>query len=494
VDDRLCPPKNEHFQVEAIMRVLIADDSVARSKAVRALFPKVSAKGPAAGAVVVSCATGKARKDECSCAGVDLGDQPEHAATVLDALGIALMNRGCLEEGAALVEKALRIRRKAFGDDHPSTAASLNSFSRVLRERGDFGEAADAANDALRINRAAFGERGLPVAVSLYELGLALIQQGRFAEAYKTASEGLSILRALGLESTDPHTTRLLDTRARAEAGMGRFTDASATYDVLLKLDVAQLGTKQHPKYATHLANHGLVKIRLGRERDAERYFRDAIKLYGDTLGRRCHPNLIDAMANLGALLRRPKSTPARIAEAGKIFQRVLQLSTKVRGPSHVLVGNDYANYARWQYDAGRGREARKTFATALAIYRKNVSAGRLDPDHSFIAEAQTWLGRLLVEEDTASAARQAEPILSEAVKKWPVQRGPGTAGEAVAKVCLGRALWLIDNGAADACRLICEGYRILQTVAADPAFMRRVEAWIEQQGCDCDGTPLQAV
>ena len=80
MDDRLCPPKNEHFQVEAIMRVLIADDSVARSKAVRALFPKVSAKGPAAGAVVVSCATGKARKDECSCAGVDLGDQPEHAA------------------------------------------------------------------------------------------------------------------------------------------------------------------------------------------------------------------------------------------------------------------------------------------------------------------------------------------------------------------------------------------------------------------------------
>jgi tetratricopeptide (TPR) repeat protein len=494
LDRSAVPSNNEHFGVEAIMRVLIADESVARSKAVRALFPKIPAKGPAAGEVVVSCATGKARKDDCSCAGVDLGDQPEHAAAVLDALGISLMNRGCLEEGAELIEKALRIRRKAFGDDHPSTAASLNSFSRVLRERGDFGEAADAANDALRINRAVFGERGLPVAVSLYEVGVVQIQQGRFAEAQKSASEGLAILRALGLESTDPYTTRLLDIRARAEAGMGKFTEASATYDALLKLDLAQLGTKQHPKYATHLANHGLVKVRLGNEREAERHFRDAIKLYGDTLGRPCHPNLIDAMANLGSLLRRPKTTPARLAEAGNIFQSVLKLSTKVRGAAHVLVGNDYANYGRWQYDTGSGREAKKTFAAALGIYRKNVSGGRLDPDHSFIAEAQTWLGRVLVEEDTAAAAKQAQPILAEAIAKWPVQRGPGTAGEAVAKACLGRSLWLIDNGSTDACRLVCEGYRILRSASADPAFMRRVEAWIKQQGCDCDGMPLAAV
>lgn len=476
------------------MRVLIANEAVARSKALRAYFPKVSARGPAAGEVMVSCAPPKARKDDCNCGGVDLGDQPEHAAAILDALGVSLLNRGCLEEGSELIEKALRIRRRLFGDDHPATAQSLNSFSRVLRERGDFGEAADAANDALRINRAVFGDRGPPVAISLYELGVVQVQQGQFAGAEKSASEGLDILRALGLEATDPNTTRLLDVRARAEAGLGKLPDASATYDVLLKLDLKQLGTRHHPKYATHLANHGVVKEGLQRAREAERHYRDAIELYGATLDRPCHPNLIDAMANLGSLLRAPKTTPARLAEAGKVLLKTLRLDAKVRGGSHILVGNDWANFARWLYDTGKVRDAKRGFSTALGIYRKNVASDRLDGNHSFIAEAETWLGRLLVEEDTAASAKQAQRLLADAIRKWPIQRGAGTLGEGVAKTCLGRAFWLQGRTSGDACRVLCEGYRIVRALSPDPVFVRRVERWIEQMGCACDGQPLAAV
>jgi hypothetical protein len=133
------------------MRILIADDEVAQSKTLRPMFAagrnrktkvKAVAGAPAVGQLIVARAPRKSElrraQGRAALAGdsLDLGDQPEHAATILDSLGIALLNRGMLDEGARLIELALQIRRKAFGNDHPATALSLNSYARVERERG----------------------------------------------------------------------------------------------------------------------------------------------------------------------------------------------------------------------------------------------------------------------------------------------------------------------------------------------------------------------
>ena len=133
------------------MRILIDDAAPATSKGARGRAATAVKRGRSpAGQIAVSCGPRKTGVDkECACAGIDLGDQPEHASAVIDALGVALLNRGCLVEGAKLVEQALRIRRKVFGDDHPTTALSFNSFARVLRERGELsGRGEDLAGGA----------------------------------------------------------------------------------------------------------------------------------------------------------------------------------------------------------------------------------------------------------------------------------------------------------------------------------------------------------
>lgn len=479
------------------MRILIADDSMVTAKALRPLLDRISkrriakatAKGaPAAGKLVVSCAPRKLRKrdQECACSGLDLGDQPEQAATILDAIGIALLNRGCLEEGSALVELALKIRRKFFGDEHPATASSRDSLARVERERGNYDEAEAAAREALRINRTVFGANGLPVAVSLRELGFVQLQQGRFSAAEESAKEGLRILDALCLTATDPNTTRLMDVRGRAEHGLGKLHDAVATYEALLKLDLKQLRTKNHPKYATHLANFALVQESLRKRSAAERAYRNAIELYGKTLNRPCHPNLIDALANLGSLLRTPPATAAQLEEAGRVLREALRLDTIMRGDSHTLVGNDHANLGRWLYDTKQFRAAYRSFARALRIYERKARKAVLPADHYFIAEALTWLGRLLVEQGTQSAAGRAELPLERAISIWPAQVPPGSAGEGIAKAMLGRASFLQGKGSTQACNLLCEGYRIVAAKVPDTALIRRLEQWIKEQGCLC--------
>lgn len=491
------------------MRILIADDEVAQSKTLRPLFAaggkrksKVRATAGAAdiGRLILARSVrkgaGKVSKRRAGSAqpgndSLDLGDEPEHTATILDALGIVLLNSGMLEEGAKLIELALQIRRKFFGNDHPATALSLNSYSRVQRERGDYEAATIAVQDALRINRKVYGERGLPVAVSLKELGIVQLLQGLFTDARASASEGLEILKQTGLYETDPNTTRLLDVLGRAQCALHELDAAEETYKRLLPLDEKQLGTRKHPKYATHLANFGLVLEQRGKRAGAIRAYQNAIDLYVETLNWNRHPNLIDTYANLGSLLR---SLPKQAKDAGRYLQKALDLGVQIRGESHLLVGNDYANLARWQYDTGARDEATKGFTRALAIYSLNVRKRALPTNHYFIAEALTWQGRIAVERDTGAGGKQGEPLLRKALEIWPAQLGPNSPGENLAKAYLGRALGLQGADASEACRLLCEGYQALKRdPQASPDVLRRLRGWLKEQGCTCGEPPASA-
>ena len=485
------------------MRILIADDELANSQLLRSLFgaggkgknkQRATAGAPEIGRVVVArsqpkqrgkAAKGRAGAGKPQNLSIDLGDQPEQAAALFDALGIALLNRG-IPEGSALIELGLRIRRKFFGNDHPATALSLNSYSRVLRERGDYAGAMGTANEALRINRRVFGDRGYPVAASLLELALAQLLQGFFKDALGSAEIGVKILQDLGLQDSDPNTTRLMDVIGRAQCALNQLDAAADTYKTLLELDRKQLGTRKHPKYATHLANFGLVLEAQRKRAAAAKAYLNAIDLYANTLNRDRHPNLIDACANLGSLLR---TVPGKLTEAGRYLEKALDLGISVRGESHVLVGNDHANLARWHYDTGARDAASKGFAKALDIYQRTRKGSdpALPPDHFFIAEVLTWQGRIAVERNTPAGGKQGEPLLRKARAIWPVQLGPGTLGEAMATGYLGRAIGLQNAADGEACRLLCEAQRELKSnPQASPAVIEQFAAWIKEQDCEC--------
>ena len=471
------------------MRISISDAPATKRKAAgRKKSGAKSAKRPRE-TLVIGCNLAKAARSKGAApryqrANLELADQPELTATVLDSVGTALLNRGCLVEGGALLEQAYAIRLRCFGATHPATALSLNSLSRLERERGEYKKAQTAIDEALTINRTTFGPQSLPVAISLNELGALQLKQGNFADAEKSASDGFGILTSLGLSEVDPNTTRLLDIRGRAEAALGKRTEAEATYKQLLPLDEKQIGTTKHPKYATHLANSGLAKAALGRFDDARAAFQTAINLY-EGMGLDYHPNLIDCYANLGALLRMPGATAGDLKKAGVFLEQALSRSIFVRGKAHVLVGNDYANRGRWLYASGDKKKAASDFSTALKIYEQNIAGGTLPAGHFFIAEAQTWKGRALVELG-AGAAATAEKTLREAIKAWPAGFTASKLGTAIAQVCLGRAIYLQRASDPDGCRQLAAGFKLVTLELPDPRFVETVKNWRTEQGCSC--------
>lgn len=482
------------------MRILIADEAVAASKALRSFFrnavgrsgsaKKTSGAARGSGQLTISLpATQRggrgAKKSEMLCSNLELGDQPELAATILDALGMALLNLGCIDQGGPLIELARELRRRFFGPDHPAMAASQNSYARLQRERGDYAAAETAARDALRINRAVFGDNGSPVATSLNELGVTQLQQGRYALAESAAIEGLNILKVLGPKTIDPNITRLMDLRGRAETELGKLPAASATYAQLLPLTQKELGTKNHPKYAAQLSNSGLVHEAQRDLKAAEGAYRESIRRYENSLNGFSAPNLADVYANLGSLLREPRRKRKDLEEAGKLFEKALRTNQRIHGEAHALVANDHANLGRWQYDTDDSKGAAANFSEAVRIYQHNVKVGRIAADYVYLAEASTWYGRVLVESGSRSAAKKATPLLESAVINWPQQAGTGAVGEAVAKACLGRALHLQDKDPQRVQALLKAAYPVvLADIGPDHPLTQRVAAWLKDAGC----------
>ncbi|HTE42440.1 MAG TPA: tetratricopeptide repeat protein [Steroidobacteraceae bacterium] len=414
---------------------------------------------------------------------LDFYDQPEYAANVLDSMGIALLNRDRRELGIQMIQRAFDLRIKFFGPNHPSTAQSLHSYTRVLRERGEYVKAEATAKDALRINTAIFGKNSYPVAISSYELSLVQLAAGRPADGEKNASAGYRILEALKLTDSDFYSTRLLDVQARAQTDLGNFAAADATFKALLAIDAKQLGTK-HPKYVTHQANYAGLKAAQGDINTAKKYLLQAIAVYVGVLKLPKHINLIDIYSSLGALLRQRKANSAELKEAGKYLLLALQLDESFRGKDHELVANDHANLGRWAYDSKDRKSALASFSRSIAIYAKNVKLNRLSSDHPFVAEANTWKGRLLVEAGAVEGGKQAEPLLEAAVASWPVNLGAGTIGEGIAKACLGRALFIQSKDLGRARQLLNEAYAILNDRAGGPhPFAKQVAQWLQEIG-----------
>lgn len=395
------------------MRILIADDSSTLPASMQDLFgrapvgksadktpsvesvilafgggPAAAAAAPAKGMSADSGTDGCPRPEPLlPCPPFGLHDQPELLATILDAIGMALLNRGCIDAGSRFVIAARDIRLAHFGKKHPYTAASYNSYSRVLRNRDELIEAEKEVGKAIVINRKVYGSSGLPLATNLNELGAVRLYQGDFTGAFKAAERGLAILKGRGVYNEDPNTSRLLDIKGRALESLGKLGPANSALSQAVKLDLKQVGV-DHPKYATHRANLATVQEAQKDFTAARQGYEQAVRVYEQVLGRTGHPNLIDTYANLGTLLVKT----GEFATAKDYLCKALGLNEQLRGPGHTLVGNDHANLGYFYYTTGDKVAACAQFNKALAIYLANVKGKRLPKKHPYIEQAQVWL------------------------------------------------------------------------------------------------------
>lgn len=326
----------------------------------------------------------------------DLADEPELAAELLHTIGNVDRQLGLHDRARPLLERALELRRAAFGEEHPDVAASLDALGWSAHVAGASAAARSDLEAALAMRERLLGPDHPDVARTLNGL----------ANVYKVLGE-LDLARAafvraiVIVESAAPRDEALL---ARLENNYGLLlrslsepVAARAHLERALALHEAVSGPESGV-VATTLDNLADLAASSGEPERALEMSRRALAINERVYGTE-HPTIGLSLNTVGYTLRRL----GRCAEARAPLERAHAVLTAAYGPSHRAIGFVERNLAACEADLGR-REA------AIAGYRRAIATWEraLGPDNRDQMSALHNLGLLLLEQGAYREGRSA--------------------------------------------------------------------------------------
>jgi len=248
-------------------------------------------------------------------------------------------------------KRALAIREKALGPDHPDTATSLNNLGVLLRAMGNLAEARPYYERALAINEKALGPDHPDTATSLNNLGYLLQAMGNLAEARPYFERALAINeKALGPHHPDTATS--LNNLGYLLQAMGNLAEARPYFERALAINEKALGP-DHPDTATSLNNLGYLLQAMGNLAEARPYYERALAIREKALGPD-HPTTATSLNNLGGLL----DSMGNLAEARPYYERALAIDEKALGPDHPTTKTIRNNLMMLNLQAGTGSQS----------------------------------------------------------------------------------------------------------------------------------------
>ena len=326
-----------------------------------------------------------------------LGPDHPDVAQSLNNLAALYHEQGKHATAEPLYQRALAIREKALGPEHPDVATCLNNLAELYRARGKNAQAEPLYQRALAIHEKVLGPDHPEVAMSLNNLALLYHGQGKYAQAEPLYQRALAITeKALGPEH--PNVATCLNNLAGLYHVQGKHAKVELLTQRALAIDEKALGS-EHPSLATDLNNLAELHRVQGKYAQAEPLFPRALAISEKALGPE-HPNVASSLNNLAALYK----NQGKYAQAEPLYQRALEIREKALGPEHPDVATSLNNLARLYCAQGKYAQAEPLYQRALEIREK-----ALGPEHPSVAKALENYARLLREMKRGAAARELE-------------------------------------------------------------------------------------
>jgi serine/threonine protein kinase len=344
----------------------------------------------------------------------ELQGQPVVQGKLMHTMGFVYKGLGLYDAAQSLLEKALDIRTKTLGPDHPDVAASLSELGAVLWSKGEFPKAKALLEQALAIREKRFGPDSKETAASFNNLGNLNWSQGNYGEARRLLERALAIReKILGPEHADVAST--LNSLGAIAYREGDFKTAGVMWERTLAIREKTLGP-DHPYVAQTLNNLAIVHTYSGDPKGAVPLLERVVKLQEKVLGPK-HPDLASGLMNLGDAVSRSgdpigaKPYFARavaiqeaagpgnpelarfldrlasvtlmendVKGAQKLYERSRALREKALGPVNQELAESLSGLANCASKDGRLREAEALYERALTVARK--------PDGSYYPSA----------------------------------------------------------------------------------------------------------
>jgi len=289
---------------------------------------------------------------------------PLEEARVLNQQVVKLYQAGRYQDALPLAQRALEIREKALGPEHPDTAGSLNNLALLYQDMGAYDKALPLYQRALAIREKVLGPEDPLTAISLNNLAELYQDMGAYEKALPLYQRALAIKeKALGLEH--PGTANSLDNLALLYKAMGAYDKALPLYQQALKTYEKALGP-EHPDTANSLNNlAGLYDV-MGAYDKALPLYQRALAIREKVLGPE-HPDTANSLNNLASLYEDMGDYDQALPK----LQWALKIREKALGPEHPLTASSLNNLAMLYEDMGAYKQALPLYQRALEIREK---------------------------------------------------------------------------------------------------------------------------
>jgi serine/threonine-protein kinase len=322
-------------------------------------------------------------------------------AHAFHTLASLLTSQGRYPEAWELLTRAIALRQKVLGPEHPEVSASLNNLAVVAWWMGRYEEAWQRMASARALKEKALGPEHPEVMVSVMNEGGTLTDLGRFQEALQRYERALSLQEKL-LGPEHPDAIRTLGNISFSLVGLGRYEEAREKAERTLALNEKVLGP-EHLDLAYTLTTLGMALSELGRHDEALARHTRALAIRQKRLGPG-HALVAESLRWQGVALTRL----GRHAEGREKLERALAIGEKALGAEHPELAWPLHSQAELLLARGRPREALAPLERAL----------KLAPGGESLAEVRFALARVLWEARDEERPRAVE-LATQALEHW---------------------------------------------------------------------------
>jgi tetratricopeptide (TPR) repeat protein len=188
-------------------------------------------------------------------------------ARLLNQLALLYDSQGRYTQAKPLYERALAIREKILGPDHPDVAEGLNNLAALYYLQGQYAQAEPLYQRSLAIWEEALGVNHVNVALSLNNLAELYRNRHKYAQAKPLHERALGIWEK-AFSANHPNVASSLNNLADLYRIQGQYAQAEPFYQRSLAIWEEALGPN-HPNVATSLENMAALYRESGKEEEA---------------------------------------------------------------------------------------------------------------------------------------------------------------------------------------------------------------------------------
>ena len=273
---------------------------------------------------------------------------------------------GNYQEAIKLGTEAMNIFKKVLGEEHPDYATSLSNLANYYSNLGNYQEAIRLGTEALEISEKILGEEHPSYATSLSNLASYYDDLGNYQEAIRLGTEAMKIRQKV-LGEEHPDYAMSLNNLATVYRHLGNYDEAIRLGTEAMVKWKKVLG-EEHPDYAMSLNNLANYYYYLGNYQEAIRLGTEAMEIRKKVLGEE-HPNFAQSLNNLANYY----SVLGIYQEAIRLGTEAMEIRKKVHGEEHPLYATSLSNLAYYYFESGKYDEATVLYKQAYKRYESFI-------------------------------------------------------------------------------------------------------------------------